>query len=465
MREYFFEKAYVREPPRKGPRGSWQRNVLITVDDKGYISSVKGNVSPGHQNRISGFALPGFPNSHSHAFQRVLAGRTEYKNSFKDQDNFWLWRDLMYQFANAITPDDLRNIAGFLYLEMLKAGYTSVAEFHYLHHQPGGVPYDNPAEMSLAILDAAEDVGLAVTHLPVLYMQGGFESQSLAEKQLRFGHDVESFMALRNRLKDSLGKYSSHHQLGFAFHSLRAVPKSAMTEVMDIQVTAGPIHIHIAEQMQEIEDCQNYNGQRPVEWLLSHQNVDHRWCLVHATHMTEDETAALAKSGAVVSICPTTEANLGDGFFPLKNYLNYGGRISIGSDGNSLINPCEELRWLEYGARLVAQQRNIVANRAEPHTGTALFEAIQTGGAQALGQKTGAIAVGYRADIIILDGETSLSGQVPESNILDAFIFGGGRNDIKDVMVAGEWRIKARQHEAQDKIRANYEKTLARIGV
>ncbi|MBL4894748.1 MAG: formimidoylglutamate deiminase, partial [Emcibacter sp.] len=418
MIEYFFEKACLREGHGKGQPGVWQKNVRVTVDDSGYISSVESNASVQKEEKINGFALPGFPNSHSHAFQRVLAGRTEYKEKGPKADNFWVWRDLMYQFANAVTPEDLRHIASFLYLEMLKAGYTSVAEFHYLHHQPGGVLYDNPAEMSLAILDAAEKTGIAVTHLPVLYMQGGFGHHPLVENQRRFGHDVASYMKLRDRLQHGIGQYSSPHQLGVAFHSLRAVPEAALTEVMDIfdgnPSPSGPIHIHIAEQMQEVKDCLNHTGQRPVEWLLSHHNVDSRWCLVHATHMTGAETTALAKSGAVVSICPTTEANLGDGFFPLAEFLASGGRISVGSDSNSLINPCEEIRWLEYGARLVGQQRNIAANEDDPHTGSALFTAIQNGGAQALGQKTGAIAVGYRADIIVLDGETSLSAQVPE---------------------------------------------------
>lgn len=443
MQQYFFEKAYLTS--------GWHENVSIMVDDSGFICAVTPNSHEVGVEKTSGFAVPGFPNSHSHAFQRTLAGRTEYKASH--QDNFWGWRNLMYQFAGAIDPDDLTNIASYLYLEMLKAGYSAVAEFHYLHHQVGGVAYDDPAEMSLAIVEAAQTVGIGLTHLPVLYMQGGFDSAPLEKKQLRFGHDVTSYLRLLERLKDQ--------NLGVAFHSLRAVPKEALAEIMTVIDPKMPIHIHIAEQEKEVADCVKHYGQRPVEWLLSNQTVDPRWCLVHATHMTEDETKALAKSGAAVSLCPSTEANLGDGFFPLANFLSHGGRISIGSDSNSLIDPMEEIRWLEYGARLVAQQRNIAASDADPHTGSRLFNAIQSGGAQALGQKTGAIAVGYRADIIILDG--ALLSQLPEKNILDAVIFGGNRGDISNVMVAGKWCIRDRHHALEQEIISNYHKTIAKL--
>ncbi len=444
MKKYFFEKAYLTD--------GWHNNVLLTVDDNGFISAVEANASSGDHEKITGYALPGFPNTHSHAFQKILAGRTEYRASHKD--NFWGWRELMYQFAGSIDPEDLTNIASFLYLEMLKAGYSSVAEFHYLHHQPGGVAYDNPAEMSHAIITAAQTVGIGLTHLPVLYMQGGFDNRPLAQNQMRFGHDVESYL----RLLECLGG----HKMGVAFHSLRAVPEQAMSEVLAVIDSQMPVHIHIAEQVKEVEDCQKQLGQLPVEWLLSHLNVDNRWCLVHATHMTEHEMTALAKSTALVSLCPSTEANLGDGFFPLASFLNSGGRISVGSDSNSLIDPLEELRWLEYGARLVTQQRNIAANEADPHTGNALFNAIQKGGAQALGQQTGAICVGYRADINIVDN--ILLGQVPDNHILDGLIFNGNRGDIKHVMVAGKWSIKDRHHALEEKITADYQKTIARLG-
>lgn len=443
MKKYFFEKACLP--------GGWQKDVLITVDARGLICAVVPDARDEGAEKTGGFALPGFPNSHSHAFQKALAGRTEFKANHKD--NFWGWRSLMYQFAGALDPEDCTNIASFLYLEMLKSGYSAVAEFHYLHHQPGGMAFDDPAEMSMAIVNAAQTVGIGLTLLPVLYMQGGFGNIPLEKHQLRFRHDVQPYLRLLERLQ-------GHHH-GVAFHSLRAVPKEALADVMDAVDCTIPVHIHIAEQEKEVGDCLNHTGQRPVEWLLSQQNVDHRWCLVHATHMTGNETAKLAKSGAVVSICPTTEANLGDGFFPLADFLGNGGRIAIGSDSNGLIDPIEEARWLEYGARLVGQQRNIAANESDPHTGSALFKAIQKGGAQALGQKTGVIEVGYRADIIIVDN--ILLNQVPEKNILDALIFSGNRTDIKHVMVAGKWCIKDRHHPREEDITANFKKTMTRL--
>ncbi|PCI49586.1 MAG: formimidoylglutamate deiminase [Alphaproteobacteria bacterium] len=454
MKHYFFEKAYLTS--------RWSQDVLIGVDDSGFISSIETDVSDHGREKTRGFALSAIPNTHSHAFQKILAGRTEYRNSTQNntRDNFWTWRDLMYQFANAVTPEDVKNIAAFLYLEMLKAGYGSVAEFHYLHHQPGGRPYDDPAEMSYAIAAAAQDVGIGLTHLPVLYMQGGFGNVPLVERQYRFKQDVEGYLKLLDQLRRTM---PAHQNLGVAFHSLRAVPQGSMAEVLAGIDRKMPVHIHIAEQVKEVEACLEYTGQRPVEWLLSHHNVDKNWCLVHATHMMDGEISALAKSGATASICTTTEANLGDGFFPLKKYLDKGGKISIGSDGNSMINPLEEIRWLEYGARLCEQKRNIAASQNNPHTGSALYDAIQKGGAQALGQKTGTIEVGRRADIMVLDGADILLNQVPEKNILDAAIFSCQHNIVKHVMVAGNWCIQDRQHHAQEEITAGYMKTVTRL--
>ncbi|MBL4767430.1 MAG: formimidoylglutamate deiminase [Rhodobacteraceae bacterium] len=454
MRKYYFERAYLTE----GTLSRWHKNVLITVDDSGMIAAVEPDACAGQTEKMGGFAVPGIPNSHSHAFQKALAGRTEFKAAH--QDNFWGWRQLMYQFANAITPEDMAHIAAYLYLDMLKSGYTAVAEFHYLHHQPGGQAYDDPAEMSRAILQAAEAVGLGLTLLPVLYMEGGFDHRPLEPHQMRFGHDPAAYLRLLDSLSSSLG---AHQNLGVAFHSLRAVPATALTEVMAAIDHQMPVHIHISEQTSEVEDCLSHTGQRPVEWLLDHHKVDARWCLIHATHMTETETSDLAKTGAGVSICPTTEANLGDGFFPLGDFLAAEGRISVGSDSNCLIDPWEEIRWLEYGARLVARQRNIAARPDEPHTGTALFREIQQGGAQALGQKTGSLTVGQRADIVVLDKAGSLLRQVPEDSILDAMIFSGGRADVKHVMVAGTWCISDGHHPDEEKIIANYERTLANL--
>lgn len=457
MKEYFFEKAWLTS----GHKGKWHENTLITVDDGGFIASVKTSLSETKLTKITGLALPAFANSHSHAFQRLLTGHTEYKTEYSHcrRDNFWSWRDLMYQVANRVTPEDLKNIAAFVYLEMVKAGYGAVAEFHYLHHQPSGQAYDNGAEMSLAIIEAARSVGIALTLLPVLYQRGGFDGRPLERNQYRFGMDTDSYLRLVEKLKN----HSSCPRTGVAFHSLRAVSPEAIEQVMAEITPDMPVHIHIAEQLQEVEDCLKFTGQRPVEWLLSRQNTDPRWCLVHGTHMTEPETSALADSGAVVSLCPSTEANLGDGFFPFGRFLGAGGTISIGSDSNSLIDPIEEARWLEYGARLREGRRNIAANEAEAHSGTALFSALCKGGAQALGQKTGAISEGYRADIMVIDDKASSLWGIAEDNILDALIFSGNHHNIKHVMVAGKWSVRDRHHNQEQDIRENYHKTLQRL--
>jgi len=461
--KYYFEKVWLTtdQTGTADQRGEWQENVLISVDEDGVISSIQPGISAPEQQKISGFALPAFANSHSHAFQRLLTGRTEYRQGGKDnpRDNFWSWRDMMYRVATRITPDDMRHIAAFVYLEMVRAGYGAVAEFHYLHHQPSGQPYDMAAEMSFAIIEAAEMAGIALTHLPVLYQRGGFDDRGLTENQRRFELETDDFLRLVERVKG----HSAPHQTGVAFHSLRAVPEDAIARVMAAVGPDMPVHIHIAEQVQEVEDCLKLTGQRPVDWLLSHAEPDRRWCLVHATHMTAQETRALARSGAVVSLCPSTEANLGDGFFPLAGFLSGGGRIAIGSDSNSLIDPVEESRWLEYGARLTQQRRNIAVSDKCPDSGTALLTALGTGGALALGQNIGAIRLGYRADIIVIDKHAPALCAVPDRNIPAALIFSGSRHDIRHVMVAGKWRIRDRHHEQEDKIRANYAETVHRL--
>ncbi|NOZ43102.1 MAG: formimidoylglutamate deiminase [Alphaproteobacteria bacterium] len=457
MKKYFFEKAWVTAD--RG--GEWQQDVMITVDDHGIISSLISDATTVKQQKITGFALPAFANSHSHAFQRLLTGRTECRHP--GEDNFWSWRELMYRFATLLTPEDLKNIAAFVYLEMLKAGYGAVAEFHYLHHQPSGQAYDTRAELSLAIIAAADKVGITLTHLPVLYQRGGFDNRPLNNNQRRFYHDSDAFLRLVDNLYDQVKNNPSGHRLGVAFHSLRAVPAAALKQVLAAIDPEMPCHIHIAEQLKEVEDCQEHTGQRPLEWLMSHIEVNHRWCLVHATHMTAAEITAVATAGAVVSLCPSTEANLGDGLFPLAPFLDAGGRVAIGSDSNSLIDPIEESRWLEYGARLHGRRRNIAAHDQEPHTGTALFSAIQRGGAQALGQKTGMITVGQRADIMVVDDRADSLCALAENNILDALIFAGNRHDIRHVMVAGTWVITDRHHPREDDIRENYQKTVRRL--
>jgi len=371
MPSYFADFAWL-------PHG-WASNVQIDVGE-GAWHQVGEDVPRDAQEHLGRYALPGMPNLHSHAFQRAMAGLAERRSSSaivrdrEDQeaaidgrtsqksteDSFWTWRETMYGFASRIGPDDLRVIAAQVYVEMLKAGYTQVCEFHYLHHRPDGKAYDDPAAMSLALIEAARDAGIGLTLLPTLYMTGGFDGRPLSDRQRRFGHGIDGYLRLVEQLRKM---ESSTLRVGVALHSLRAVPEAAMHAVLASGlVDASPIHIHVAEQIGEVQDCLALRNARPVEWLLDHAPVDERWCLVHATHMTVEETRRFAATGAVAGLCPTTEANLGDGIFPLKKYLDAEGVFGIGSDSNISVSPVEELRWLEYGQRLATRHRNIAVS-------------------------------------------------------------------------------------------------------
>jgi formimidoylglutamate deiminase len=372
------------------------------------------------------FALPGMPNLHSHAFQRAMAGLAERRGP--GDDSFWTWREAMYGFASRIGPDALRAVAAQLYVEMLKAGYTHVCEFHYLHNAPDGAPYADPAAMSRAIVEAARDAGIGLTLLPVLYMTG-----------LRL---LESLRALE----------SPALRVGIALHSLRAVPEAAMREVLESPLARDrAIHIHIAEQIGEVQDCLGIRGARPVQWLFDHADVDARWCLVHATHLDDAEMRAIAKSGAVAGLCPTTEANLGDGLFPLVDYLDADGVLGIGSDSHISVSPVEELRWLEYGQRLVTRHRNIAARKPGASVGETLWAAALRGGRQAAGLREDA-----SRDVIVLDDASPLLAARDEGSVLDTFLFAGNTPLVRDVLAGGEWVVRDFHHRAEDRIAADY---------
>ena len=446
MKNYFFTKALTSD--------GWHNNVLVCVNDQGIISSVTANASDQNALKIDGYAIAGMPNIHSHAFQRAMAGLAEY--SISSQDSFWTWRDLMYRFAAVITPEDLKIIADQLYMEMLKAGYVSVAEFHYLHHAPEGAIYHNRAKMSHSIIGSALRTGIALTHLPVLYSASGFGGQPLKEEQKRFSHNVQDFCMLLSELDIKQDNY----KLGMAFHSLRAVKESDMHIAIDHLSSLdanAPIHIHIAEQVKEVEDCIAWSNKRPIEWLNDAVTLDKRWCLIHATHLNSDEIRMIASSGAVVGICPTTEANLGDGLFPLSDYLTRSGRFAIGSDSHISVSVIEELRLLEYGQRLALQQRNITAAAAKnTHTGAALYHEALKGGVQASGFDGGAIEKGRRADIITLDPKSALLAGTPDEKILDRFIFNGSQNMVNNTIVLGRLCVKNYRHFDEDNITAAY---------
>jgi formimidoylglutamate deiminase len=438
------------------PQG-WRENTRLRIES-GVLTEVDDSASGAGTNRIGRCVLPGMPNLHSHAFQRAMAGLAEKQSN--PQDNFWSWRETMYAFAGRIGPDDLRAIASQLYVEMLKAGYTQVCEFHYLHHQMDGKPYADPAAMSLALVEAAREAGIGLTLLPVLYMTGGFDGRALSERQRRFGFDVDGYLHLVQKMRKM---EKSTLRIGIALHSLRAVPRDALKTVLDSKLADGPIHIHIAEQIGEVQDCLNVRGARPVEWLFDNAPVDARWCLVHATHMTADETRRLAESGAVAGLCPTTEANLGDGLFPLAPYREAGGVLGIGSDSHISVSPVEELRWLEYGQRLTTRHRNIAVSESSASVGENLWGDALFGGAQASGMDIGAFETGSRADLIVLDDSAPLLAGRVADDVLDTFLFAGNTNLVRDVMVDGEWVVRDFRHRDEEAIAARYRQAITRI--
>jgi formimidoylglutamate deiminase len=396
------------------------------------------------------------PNLHSHAFQRAMAGRTE--RAGEGEDSFWTWRQVMYGFVARLDPDALEAIAAQLYVEMLKAGYASVAEFHYLHHDPEGRPYADPAEMSWRILSSAHTAGIALTHLPVLYAAGGFGGAPAGAAQRRFLNDADGFFRIVERVAQA-AKDAPELRVGIAPHSLRAVPPDLLSEAaarLDALLPGAPIHIHIAEQVKEVEECRAWSGASPVEWLLDHAAVDGRWCLVHATHMAEAETRALAKSGAIAGLCPTTEANLGDGFFPAVEYARASGVFGVGSDSHISVSPVEELRWLEYGQRLNTLCRLVGASAEQPHCGARLWRDALAGGAQALGRSIGRLAPGCRADLIRIDDRHPILAGRRGEGLLDALVFSGNVNLVRDVMVGGRWIVQDGRHPRRDEIAAAY---------
>jgi formimidoylglutamate deiminase len=424
----------------------WARNVRIEIDSAGNFSSVRENSDSKGAQSLSGPALPGMANLHSHAFQRAMAGLAEIRGAA--DDDFWSWRELMYKFVARLTPEAARAVATHLYVDMLKHGYTAVGEFHYVHDQFG--------DMLMHYLAAAKDAGIAITLLPALYRWSNFRDKPLQERQLRFESNPDFILKLQEKIRPLT---SPEVVAGVAAHSLRAVDPASFKDLVQGSTT-GPVHVHAAEQTKEVEECVAALGRRPVEWLLENFRVDGRWCLVHATHMTSQETAALAKSGATAGLCPTTEANLGDGLFPLTPYRAAGGRYGIGGDSHVSRDPAEELRLLEYAQRLAARRRNIVAAEKTPAVGTTLWLEAAAG-AKALGRRMGTIAPGMRADLVVLDAEhPDLAGRSGDA-IANALIFSGGTRMVRDVMVGGAWKIRQGKHPLENEAAAGYKRAVA----
>ncbi len=433
----------------------WARDAAVEIDANGSIVAIETGADARGCNVVAGPLVPGMPNVHSHAFQRAIAGRTGRARG--DGDSFWTWRSAMYALLDRVDADAFGAIAAQAYVEMLEAGYTSVGEFHYVHHDPAGRAYANPAELALRVVAAAAQTGIALTLLPVFYAHGGFGGAPPAPGQRRFITDRASFARLHERAATAARETSA--LIGVAPHSLRAVTPDELAAIVRI---GTPIHIHAAEQTKEVDDCVAWCGRRPVEWLLHTADVDARWCIVHATHMTDDEVTALARSGAVAGLAPTTEADLGDGTFAAERYYAAGGAFAIGSDSNTIIDPFAELRALEYSQRLRERRRNVLATNVRP-VGRSLFDASLAGGARALAQPVGAIATGKRADLLVLDTRDPALADQAIDDLLDAAIFGPCRRPVRDVMVAGRWRVRDGRHVDRDGVFANYRRALAAI--
>ena len=462
MHHYRLRSAYLAD--------GWATNAVVSVSSDGFITHIHRDPAPGvfgdaRVQEVAGIVVPGMANAHSHAFQRAMAGNTEYRLS--SRDSFWTWRRSMYALANRIEPGDLQILAAQLFVEMLKAGYTSVAEFHYLHRQRGGEAYAAANELWEAIRIAAEVAGIGLTFLPTLYQTANFGGHALRSDQRRFETSTGDFLkAVDDRLSAERRNPSSTCRTGVAFHSLRAVPIASLREVtaalraMDAE---APIHIHVAEQSLEVKDCKAATGLRPIELLLDTGLLTERWCLVHATHASAEELRGIATAASSVCVSVSTEANLGDGLFDTARFLGCGGRLCIGSDSQSTVNPAEELRWLEYQQRLKKRRRGVLATSAEPHVGTRLWRDAARHGAQAIGQPAGAIGVGLRADWLVLDPEhPSMLGAVA-GTALDHLLFAGGEGAIREVMVAGREVIKGRRHAAEDELRPRFADLMARL--
>ncbi|APV51558.1 formimidoylglutamate deiminase [Betaproteobacteria bacterium GR16-43] len=443
--------------------GGWARDVRLEWDEAGTLSRVNPGAAPEGAPVAAGPVLPGMPNLHSHAFQRAMAGLAETRGH--PTDDFWTWREAMYHLVAHLEPEDVGAIARQLYIEMLKHGYTSVAEFHYLQHDRQGKPYADRGELAHRVVDAARETGLAMTLLPVLYVNGGFGHKPLNAAQRRFAGTAESIADL---LRELIGHYANEPWLrfGVAPHSARAVDAVQLTELVQamegIDATA-PIHIHASEQVGEVRECFETQGVTPIDWIMDLAPVDRRWCFVHATHATDEERERMRHAGAVAGLCPTTEANLGDGIFAFAEHFGREGRWGIGGDSHVSRSPLEELRALEYSQRLARQIRNVSSSGTQPEVATNLWLGACAGGAQALGQPIGALLPGRRADIVVLDGGKADFEALAAPATLAVAMFSGAGNPVRDVFVSGRPVVVDGRHRLEDEARGGYRESLRRL--
>ena len=435
------------------PQG-WAGDVRITVAD-GLITAVETGVAQSAGQIDQGAVLPGLSNVHSHAFQRAMAGLTEERGP-SEGDDFWSWRALMYRFLDRGGPEEIEAITALAFAEILEGGFTRVGEFHYLHHDPEGGAYADPAEIAVRVVAAADQTGIGLTLLPVFYAHAGFGGQPPVRGQRRFVNDIDAFARLMEQSRRAVAGLPDP-VVGVAPHSLRAVTPEELAAVIPMAAD-GPVHIHAAEQTQEVQDCLDWSGARPVEWLLDNASVDHRWCLIHATHLTADETAHFAASGGVAGLCPVTEANLGDGVFPAVEFLKAGGTFGLGTDSNVLIGVADELRALEYSQRLTHRGRSMLALDA-PSTAGSLYRRALAGGAQATGGATG-IAVGQSADLVVLETDDIAYAGRTDDALLDSMVFAGPRRPIRTVWRRGRAVVVDGRHVAREAIETRYRRAL-----
>ncbi len=431
----------------------WKKDVRVTIED-GRIAAIEAGVAPAATDERHETLVPAMGNLHSHAFQRAMAGLAEVRGPAND--SFWSWRTVMYKFALSMTPEHVEAVAAQLYMEMLEAGFSRVGEFHYLHHDKDGAPYANIAELAERIGAAANVSGIGLTLLPVFYAHSGFGGAAPIEGQRRFINSLESFAALMDGCRKVTAGLPGA-ELGLAPHSLRAATPEELATVVPL-AGDGPIHIHIAEQVKEVEDCIAWSGARPVEWLLANQPVDDHWCLIHATHMSDEETRGMARRGAIAGLCPITEANLGDGTFEAPLFIEEGGRLGVGSDSNVLISLSGELRQLEYSERLALRARNVVAAPGGS-TARSLFDHAITGGGAAL-KAPGGIAVGHHADLISLD--TTAVPYLSGDQLLDHWIFAGGVA-VDSVWALGRKQVEGGRHVAREAINRRFLKAMGEL--
>jgi formiminoglutamate deiminase len=436
----------------------WANDVQVVIT-AGAIAEVTPGVAPAAGDERHAIALPGLASLHSHAFQRGMAGLAEMRGD--SADTFWTWRETMYRFALAMTPDDVGAVATLLYVEMLEQGFTRVGEFHYLHHDRDGSHYADPAEMAARIAQAAEASGIGLTLLPSFYAHGSFGGAAPHAGQRRFINSVDQFAALMDASRKAIAALPGAN-IGIAPHSLRAVTQDELAAIVPL-ADGGPVHIHAAEQVKEVEDCLAWSGRRPVQWLLEHAPVDRRWCIIHATHTTDHEVTAFAKTGAVAGLCPITEASLGDGIFPARDFLDAGGAFGVGSDSNVLIGAADELRQLEYGQRLKHRARNVLSGGAGHSTGRTLFDDALAGGAQALAQSHVGLTPGARADIVTLDAaHPSLAGRARDAAI-DGWIFAAGGGAIDCVWAGGNKVVEGGRHKLRQSARERFNASVRRL--